>query len=119
MKRLSEERAMGFEPTTNGLEGRHSTTELRPQCALEGVLYCLVDLGRVGFEPTKAEPSDLQSDPFDRSGIDPCCLVCCSVVASGGIRTRNRPLTRRMLYQLSYASGISQLARATVVKLDR
>ena len=28
------ERAMGVEPTTNGLEGRHSTTELRPQCFL-------------------------------------------------------------------------------------
>lgn len=25
----------------------------------------------VGFEPTKAEPSDLQSDPFDRSGTPP------------------------------------------------
>ena len=28
-------------------------------------------MGRGGFEPPKAEPSDLQSDPFDRSGIDP------------------------------------------------
>ena len=25
----------------------------------------------VGFEPTKAKPSDLQSDPFDRSGTPP------------------------------------------------
>ena len=25
----------------------------------------------VGFEPTKAEPSDLQSDPFDHSGTPP------------------------------------------------
>ena len=24
-----------------------------------------------GFEPSKAEPSDLQSDPFDRSGTQP------------------------------------------------
>lgn len=24
-----------------------------------------------GFEPAKAEPSDLQSDPFDRSGNPP------------------------------------------------
>ena len=24
-----------------------------------------------GFEPSKAEPSDLQSDPFGRSGIPP------------------------------------------------
>jgi hypothetical protein len=26
-----------------------------------------------GFEPPKAEPSDLQSDPFDRSGTPPKC----------------------------------------------
>jgi hypothetical protein len=24
-----------------------------------------------GFEPSKAEPSDLQSDPFNHSGIPP------------------------------------------------
>ena len=28
-------------------------------------------MGRVGFEPTKAEPTDLQSVPFDRFGTDP------------------------------------------------
>lgn len=28
-----------------------------------------------GFEPAKAEPSDLQSDPFDRSGIPPLKLL--------------------------------------------
>ena len=28
-------------------------------------------VGEAGFEPAKAEPSDLQSDPFDRSGIPP------------------------------------------------
>ncbi len=28
-------------------------------------------VGRVGFEPTKAKPKDLQSSPFDRSGTDP------------------------------------------------
>lgn len=26
---------------------------------------------REGFEPSKAEPSDLQSDPFGRSGTPP------------------------------------------------
>ena len=25
---------------------------------------------RMGFEPMKVKPSDLESDPFDRSGID-------------------------------------------------
>ncbi len=28
-------------------------------------------VGREGFEPSKAEPTDLQSVPFDRSGIPP------------------------------------------------
>ena len=28
-----------------------------------------------GFEPSKAEPSDLQSDPFDRSGTPPVGLA--------------------------------------------
>ncbi len=29
------------------------------------------EMAGAGFEPAKAEPSDLQSDPFDRSGIPP------------------------------------------------
>jgi hypothetical protein len=29
------------------------------------------NVGRAGFEPTKAEPTDLQSAPFDRFGISP------------------------------------------------
>ena len=29
------------------------------------------ELGGAGFEPAKALPSDLQSDPFDRSGNPP------------------------------------------------
>lgn len=28
-------------------------------------------VGRAGFEPTKALPTDLQSAPFDRFGISP------------------------------------------------
>ena len=28
-------------------------------------------VGRVGFEPTQAKPADLQSAPFNPSGIDP------------------------------------------------
>ena len=30
-------------------------------------------MGREGFEPSKALPTDLQSAPFDRSGISPKC----------------------------------------------
>jgi hypothetical protein len=38
-----------------------SPSKLNTDCLVEGV----------GFEPTKAVPSDLQSDPFDRSGTPP------------------------------------------------
>lgn len=34
------------------------------------ILVCKM-VGREGFEPPKVEPVDLQSTPFDRSGIDP------------------------------------------------
>ena len=75
-----------------------------------------------GFEPSKAEPSDLQSDPFDRSGTPPnegnflllpnkCQSKYCSskhLVFVNGAGTRNRTqdllITSQLLYQLSYAS---------------
>ena len=34
-----------------------------------------------GFEPSKAEPSDLQSDPFDRSGTPPNETSNCEGIA--------------------------------------
>ena len=39
-------------------------------------------MGGAGFEPAKATPSDLQSDPFDRSGNPPglCQARCKSTV---------------------------------------
>jgi hypothetical protein len=53
-----------------------------------------------GFEPSKAEPSDLQSDPFDRSGTPPnrtrnyaeqrlACQIKLAFSNAGGYRTRN------------------------------
>ena len=36
----------------------------------------LRDMGAVGFEPTKAEPSDLQSDPFGHFGTRPHAGDC-------------------------------------------
>ena len=45
------------------LEGWSSTIELHPQ------FKYMVEGG--GFEPPKAEPADLQSDPFGRSGTPP------------------------------------------------
>jgi hypothetical protein len=47
------------------LEGWSSTIELHPQI----FLFKMVEGG--GFEPPKAEPADLQSDPFGRSGTPP------------------------------------------------
>ena len=51
------------------LEGWGSTIELHPHASLEGE----------GFEPSKAEPSDLQSDPFDRSGTPPWIFIICFI----------------------------------------
>ena len=48
------------------LEGWSSTIELHPQILLK---FKMVEGG--GFEPPKAEPADLQSDPFGRSGTPP------------------------------------------------
>jgi hypothetical protein len=67
----------------------------------------------VGFEPTKAEPADLQSAPFGRLGTPPHALLrflsCRSVcllkllpVAGAGIRTPDLLITNQLLYQLSY-----------------
>ncbi|KTC98351.1 hypothetical protein Lery_0976 [Legionella erythra] len=72
-----------------------------------------------GFEPSKAEPSDLQSDPFDRSGTPPkktpfsfrkwlksSALAHGTRIGGAGTRNRTRDLliTSQLLYQLSYAS---------------
>ena len=59
---------MGIEPTLSAwkaevlpLNYTRLTIQLSNHKYLEGA----------GFEPAKAEPSDLQSDPFDRSGTPP------------------------------------------------
>lgn len=36
-----------------------------------GQKFLYIMVGRVGIEPTKAKPKDLQSSPFDHSGTDP------------------------------------------------
>jgi hypothetical protein len=51
------------------LEGWSSTIELHPHINSLTTSIILVEGG--GFEPPKAEPSDLQSDPFGRSGTPP------------------------------------------------
>ena len=59
---MSLEPESRIELPTFSLPRKRSTTEL-PGPIAGG--------GREGFEPSKAEPTDLQSAPFDRSGISP------------------------------------------------
>ena len=54
-----EERVKGIEPSYQAWEA----------CVLP--LNYTRMVGRGGFEPPKASPSDLQSDPFGRLGISP------------------------------------------------
>ena len=69
------ERAAGIEPASSAWKAEviaiircplvFQTNNLKPGKLVEGE----------GFEPSKAEPSDLQSDPFGHSGIPPDCGV--------------------------------------------
>ena len=60
---------------------------------------CVRLVGEGGFEPPKPKATDLQSAPFDRSGIPPYSLG-----AGGRIRTPDLLITNQLLYQLSYTS---------------
>ena len=69
-------------------------------------------VGRTGFEPVKAVPSDLQSDPFGRSGISPCGS------GSGDRSWRSARHSRRLAVggrRRSRTSQDTHLARATVL----
>ena len=52
-------------------------------------------VGRGGFEPPKSKTSDLQSDPFGRSGICPYFQFCCG--AGDWTRTHNLLITNQLL----------------------
>ena len=86
MKRAGE----GNRTLVFSLEGYCSTVELHPRYVspfedakygvpVNGIALNLflckhplvMKMGSAGFEPAKALPSDLQSDPFDRSGNSP------------------------------------------------
>ncbi len=56
---------MGIEPTLSAWKA-----EVLP-LNYTRTLILLESLEGEGFEPSKAEPADLQSAPFDRSGIPP------------------------------------------------
>ena len=86
-----------FAPRANHREyGIFLTTSVHQKKTPHGCLF-LVDRG--GFEPPKSETSDLQSDPFGRSGI-------CPYGASRWNRTADRGIFSPLLYQLSYR-GVS------------
>ncbi len=88
-----------------------------------------------GFEPSKAEPSDLQSDPFDRSGTPPLAKTAWilsqdllrvnkmplfykeNIGAGARIRTGDLLITNQLLYQLSYASNTYNLSSRNSIKL--
>ena len=58
---------MGIEPTLSAWKAEvlplNYTRFIHP--------FCIILVEGEGFEPSKAEPSDLQSDPFGRSGTPP------------------------------------------------
>ena len=53
-------------------------------------------VGGIGFEPMKAEPTDLQSAPFDRFGTLPVFLKNL-IRADRGIRTHDLLITNQLL----------------------
>ena len=52
---------------------RRQAIIVRSSCEVRSLEVQLL-VGGAGFEPAKAVPSDLQSDPFDRSGNSPFAL---------------------------------------------
>ncbi|KTC82520.1 hypothetical protein Lbru_1745 [Legionella brunensis] len=57
---------MGIEPTLSAWKA-----EVLPLNYTRLLTYFSILVEGEGFEPSKAEPSDLQSDPFGRSGTPP------------------------------------------------
>ena len=69
---------MGIEPTPSAWKAEvlplNYTRQILYLYTKTGVLFPATPFSLVeggGFEPPKAEPSDLQSDPFDHSGTPP------------------------------------------------
>ncbi len=80
-------------------------------------------MGSAGFEPTKAEPTDLQSAPFDRFGNSP--NICQSLHGAGQLSCLDEPVegfeppTPRLQItcsgQLSYTGVIKYIFKAKKV----
>jgi hypothetical protein len=67
-----------------------------------------------GFEPPKAEPADLQSDPFDRSGTPP--LTRCSLKV--GIMTLFVPIVNCTGNKNNVAENVSVTLEQTTLKFS-
>lgn len=67
---------------------------------------------REGFEPSKAEPSDLQSDPFDRSGTPPeeACILYATSLPVNTFLIKNQHLRDIQHFTSSLANGRSSEA---------
>ena len=52
----------------------------------------------MGFEPMKVKPSDLESDPFDRSGIDVTHSIILTKTLRGGFEKPTTDLTNRFWF---------------------
>src|SRR5436305_2100741 len=92
-----------------------------PTCLLQSPVLLFPDLsfpdpGMVegeGFEPSKAEPADLQSAPFDRSGTPPSKRAILAVLPSCGQTPKRRIRRGRCEAKLPVlsASCIAELGR--------
>ena len=94
----------GFEPRLLDSKSKVLTNyTTRPVIKLVVVVVVVVV---VGFEPTKHIVRDLESRPFDRSGILPKST-------SYGTRTRNLPIRSRMRYPIAPMRQIAYLLNKT------
>jgi hypothetical protein len=65
------ERRTGIEPVSSAWKAEVLPLNYRRFAAVACTTCFATLVEGEGFEPSKAEPSDLQSDPFDRSGTPP------------------------------------------------
>jgi hypothetical protein len=73
---------MGIEPTPSAWKAEVLPLNYTRTCnhqknKVTSPVFLYNHLEGAGFEPAKAEPSDLQSDPFDRSGTPPLNQALC------------------------------------------
>ena len=72
---LIVERVAGIEPALSAWKAEvlplnYTRISIRAPRIVENLISCIMVEGE-GFEPSKVKPSDLQSDPFGRSGTPP------------------------------------------------